>query len=91
MFHAPQSARDTPDVPATTLIEPLLVRVLAAHQKLDPARLTVALFWRAVARLGGHPDRRRDGPPGWRTLWHGWRHLSDLAEGARLLGAANTT
>jgi hypothetical protein len=86
-----QAARHTPELPATTLIEPLLVRVLAAHQKLDPARLTLALFWRTVARLGGYQDRRSDGPPGWRTLWRGWRHLSDLAEGARLLGASNTT
>lgn len=86
-----QAARDTPDVPAMTLIEPLLLRVLAAHQKLDPASLTLAHFWRAVARLGGYQDRRSDGPPGWRTLWRGWRYLSDLADGARLLGAPNTT
>ena len=86
-----QAARDTPDQPALGLIEPLLVRVLAARQKLDPARLTLAAFWRAVARLGGHQDRRSDGPPGWRTLWRGWRYLADLAEGARLLGLPNTT
>jgi hypothetical protein len=86
-----QAARDTPDVPALTVIEPLLVRVLAAHRKLDPDRLTLALFWRSVARLGGHQDRRSDGPPGWRTLWRGWRYLSDLADGARLFGAPNTT
>lgn len=86
-----QAARDTPDVLASTLIEPLLVRVLAAFQKLDPTRLTLALFWRAVARLGGYQDRRSDGPPGWRVLWRGWRHLSDLADGARLFGASDTT
>ena len=86
-----QAARDTPDVLASTLIEPLLVRVIAAYQKLDPTRLSLALFWRAVARLGGYQDRRSDGPPGWRTLWRGWRHLSDLAEGASLFGASDTT
>jgi hypothetical protein len=86
-----QAARDTPDLPATALIDPLVVRVLAARQKLEPAQLTLALFWRAVARLGGHQDRRRDGPPGWRTLWRGWRYLSDLVEGARLAGALDTT
>jgi hypothetical protein len=86
-----QTARDTPDLPAVAVIEPLMVQVLAARQKLDPAQLTLALFWRAVARLGGHQDRRRDGPPGWRTLWRGWRYLSDLTEGARLLGPPVTT
>ncbi len=41
-------------------------------------------FWQQVARLGGHQGRRHDGPPGWRTVWRGWRYLSDLADGARL-------
>jgi hypothetical protein len=27
-----------------------------------------------VARLGGYLARRRDGPPGWKTLWLGWLH-----------------
>jgi hypothetical protein len=28
-------------------------------------------FWREVAKLGGFLARRRDGEPGWQTLWRG--------------------
>lgn len=79
------AARTSPDVPATSVVDPLLVAVLARRQHLDPATLTLAHFWQRVARLGGYLARRSDGPPGWRTLWKGWRYLSDLTEGARLL------
>jgi hypothetical protein len=79
-----QSARQTPDLPATAVVEPLMVEVLARREKRDAQNLTVLQFWREVARLGGHQGRRRDGPPGWQTIWKGWRLLSDLTEGARL-------
>ncbi|HKZ85507.1 MAG TPA: IS4 family transposase, partial [Anaerolineae bacterium] len=79
-----QTARQTPDAPAVTVVEPLLVEVLARYQHTEAATMTAARFWRRVAQLGGHQGRRRDGPPGWRTLWRGWRRLADLTEGARL-------
>jgi hypothetical protein len=79
-----QTARQAPQVPALTVVEPLLVQVLARRQGLDWHTLTAEQFWLQVARLGGHQGRRRDGPPGWRTVWRGWRYLSDLADGARL-------
>ena len=71
-------------MPATTVVEPLLVQVLARRQRLNWQTLTAEQFWQQVARLGGHQGRRQDGPPGWRTVWRGWRYLSDLADGARL-------
>lgn len=79
-----QIVRQAPEVPATAVVEPLLVQVLAHRQRLDWQTLTAAQFWAQVARLGGHQGRRGDGPPGWRTVWRGWRYLADLAEGARL-------
>jgi len=79
-----QAARHTPEIPATALVEPLMVRVLATRQEINWQTMTAEQFWRSVARLGGHQGRRRDGPPGWRTVWRGWRYLSDLTEGARL-------
>lgn len=85
-----QAARNIPDVPATALVEPLRVLVLARRQKADADTMTAAEFWRRLARLGGHQGRRRDGPPGWRTVWRGWRLLSDLTEGARLFVAPDT-
>jgi len=79
-----QQARQTPEALATTVVEPLVVEVLARQQHRAAETLTIREFWQAVALLGGHQGRRRDGPPGWRTLWEGWRTLADWADGARL-------
>lgn len=40
-------------------------------------------FFLALARLGGHQNRKRDKPPGWLVLWRGWTALQLLAAGAR--------
>lgn len=79
--------RTAPETPATTtaILDPLMVRLLAAKFNLAVSRLTVKLFWTLVAQLGGYLGRKSDGPPGWRTLWKGWRHLADWADGVRLL------
>lgn len=45
---------------------------------------TVAEFFLALARLGGHQNRRHDKPPGWIVLWRGWSSLQLLVNGARL-------
>lgn len=44
-------------------------------------------FCQALARLGGHQNRRSDGAPGWLTLWRGWTKLQLLLEGARTAGS----
>ncbi len=36
---------------------------------------TVREFLLALARLGGHQNRKGDGLPGWQTLWKGWTKL----------------
>lgn len=80
-----QVARQAPDVPAVTVLDPLMVTVVGRKQKRDAETMTAHEFMMAIARLGGHQGRRRDGPPGWRTLWRGWQYASDLTEGARLV------
>ena len=45
---------------------------------------TVAQVLLAVGRLGGHMNRRRDGMPGWITLWRGMKVLRLLVRGAKL-------
>lgn len=79
-----QAARQTPSLPAKEVVDPLMVEVLVRRQKKVAREPTLAEFWQAVARLGGHQGRKSDGPPGWRTIWRGWRYLSDLTDGARL-------
>jgi len=62
-----------------------MIRVLSRWRwKNQPSRddLTVHEFCLALARLGGHQNRKHDGPPGWITLWRGWTKLSWMTEGA---------
>ncbi|WP_454798485.1 IS4 family transposase [Novosphingobium lindaniclasticum] len=44
----------------------------------------LAIYIRAVARLGGYLDRAADPPPGTTVIWRGMSRLADLVEGARI-------
>ena len=44
--------------------------------------LSVYDFYYALARLGGHQNRKHDHPPGWIVLWRGWMKLQDMVAGA---------
>lgn len=79
-----QEARLLPETPAEVLVDPLMVAILVRLLKIQTTQLSMGQFWLGVARLGGHLGRMRDGPPGWRTLWRGWRYLADLTYGAHL-------
>jgi hypothetical protein len=67
---------------ATTVISPLYVEVLSLWRhkqvKLD---WTVHDFYYALARLGGHQNRKNDHPPGWQVLWEGWKELLPMVTG----------
>lgn len=39
-------------------------------------------FFYALARLGGHQNRKSDGEPGWLVLWRGWTTLQAMLDGA---------
>jgi hypothetical protein len=45
---------------------------------------TVHDFFMALARLGGHQNRKHDHPPGWIVLWRGWSELQTIVAGATL-------
>jgi hypothetical protein len=81
-------ARVQPDAPCTLLVahdewQALWVRFaktpLTAHTQ--PPTIQQAVRW--IGRLGGHLGRKRDGLPGVRTLWRGFRDLTLLACGFR--------
>ena len=59
---------------------------LAVHkrQPLPDHPPDMAAAIRDCARLGGYLARKRDGPPGVKTLWRGWRRLADLVSGYTL-------
>jgi hypothetical protein len=46
--------------------------------------LTVQDFFLALARLGGHQNRKRDKRPGWLILWRGWTKLQLMLDGYEL-------
>jgi hypothetical protein len=76
--------RQTPTHPAAALVGATTVAVVAARTGAPAAGMTAATFWQLVARLGGHQGRARDGPPGWRAVWHGWLYVQTLLEGVHL-------
>jgi hypothetical protein len=45
---------------------------------------TVREFLMALARLGGHQNRKSDGLPGWQTLWKGWSEFRTIVDFADL-------
>ena len=61
-----------------------MVATLARLIDADPHTLGVGQFFAEVAKRGGHLARKRDGPPGWKTLWHGWRELTLIQLGYRM-------
>ena len=58
---------------ATEIVAPIYEEVLRnSRYKGRQTPLTVYEYTLALARLGGHMNRKRDGLPGWLTLWRGW-------------------
>ena len=43
--------------------------------------LTIHDFYFALARLGGHQNRKSDHRPGWLVLWRGWTKLQYMLDG----------
>jgi hypothetical protein len=76
-------AETHPSAPCTQVLSPIQEQALCVyvthHFKTPVTHLTVAeaLLW--IGRLGGFLGRKRDGRPGVRPLWRGWRDLEVLA------------
>lgn len=63
----------------------LWVQVVARLVGCATGQLSVRQFFHGIARQGGWLGRKNDGPPGWLTLWRGWRVVSDYVTGIELL------
>lgn len=76
--------------PATKIVAANFVRVLSLwrHGEARPT-WTVQDFTLALARMGGHQNRKGDKPPGWIVLWRGWQLLQLMADGANLQDLSN--
>jgi hypothetical protein len=76
---------------ATEVIGADYVAVLVSHygNRMGP-KPTILKFYRYVARLGGHQNRKVDGFPGWITLWRGWTRLQAMVDGYHAAHQKNT-
>jgi hypothetical protein len=85
IVHLRDHARKEPQAPCTDVLHPGEWRALwtAIHKQppapeQPPPTMREAVLW--IGRLGGHLNRKRDGMPGVRTLWRGWRDLMMLTD-----------
>lgn len=71
---------------ATDFIDSRYVAVLSAWRyKQVRENLSVHDFCYALARLGGHQNRKSDHRPGWLILWRGWMALQHMLDGAEAI------
>jgi hypothetical protein len=69
--------------PATELVAPIYEETLRRWRYKKPrGPMTIKEYYMALARLGGHMNRKGDGPPGWLVLWRGWMKLHWMVAGA---------
>ena len=75
---------------ATEIISKDYVAVLSAwrHGKVR-MDWTIHDFYYAMARLGGHQNRKNDHPPGWQVIWEGWKELQAMVCGADVIKLLN--
>lgn len=80
-------AADAKTRPATLCVPRLWVRMLSTWRHKE-ARMDWSIhdFYFALARLGGHQNRKHDHAPGWLVLWRGWTQLQAMLEGAAAIG-----
>ncbi len=71
---------------AREIISEGYVEVLSAwrHGKIHKD-WTIHDFYYAMARLGGHQNRKGDHPPGWQTIWRGWNDLQAMVTGVEAM------
>ena len=67
---------------ATAVLAKDYIEVLS-HWRYRKVRddLTIHDFFYALARLGGHQNRKSDHQPGWLVLWRGWTKLQAMLDG----------
>ena len=79
------------DRPAEEVVSREEVEVISGWRYGKRRALSVKEFFLALARLGGHQNRRKDRPPGWLVLWRGWQALQLMVQGARAARAPDAS
>lgn len=85
-------ARAHPDQPVDAqTFGPEALEILSARYGEPLGGWKYASLFLAIARLGGFLARRRDGDPGWITIWRGWQRLMKMTEGVLTLAQKRRT
>lgn len=67
---------------ATEIISDDYIAVLSAWRHGEIKRdWSIHDFYYALARLGGHQNRKNDHQPGWQIIWRGWNDLQAMVCG----------
>jgi len=77
-------ADENPELPAIQIVPKEWIETLAQIRKQPLTEMTIHQFVRHLAGLGGHLGRKRDGRPGWITLWRGLEKLLLILRGSAL-------
>ena len=74
--------KDASTRPASEVVDRVYVEALSLWRfRKRREDLSVWDFFWALAKLGGHLNRKQDKRPGWLVLWRGWTKLQLLVEG----------
>jgi hypothetical protein len=80
MLRIRNTGREKPDTPASEVLPPEQLEVLRlSARKPLPPNPTARDVMLAIAKLGGH--LKRNGDPGWLTLWRGYEEILLLTKG----------
>ena len=81
---------DAKSRPATDIIAANYVALLCVWRHgIVKTNWTIHDFCFALARMGGHQNRKSDSHPGWIVLWKGWSYLQSMLDGANALKKLN--
>lgn len=73
---------DAKHLKATAVVGVAYVEMLSIwRHKSIKSDWSVHDFYYALARLGGHQNRKGDHPPGWQVIWEGWKELFPMVNG----------
>lgn len=77
-------ADQTPDRPAADVVPAAWLTALVQIRRNAKQTMTLRQFVRHLGGLGGHLGRKRDGEPGWITLWRGTEKLLLILRGMEI-------
>ena len=82
IHHITLAGRECPDLPCSILFDPCewkSVVVVLRGKVAESTEPTLAEMINYIAQLGGHLNRKNDGPPGPQTIWRGMQRMRDFA------------